>query len=218
MPNFDNNNFNIRGAENPWDTNFSAGTGVDALPRPERTVSPLVRIIAIILLAALLIYLLYTLLVHPIDRLKLRLMFAKHCVIEVKARNYWGGGDSSNILIVYLDQEVFAIGEGYPDTKNLKYYKLIDDVLYEYSEEAGEWYESYNNNGESDIFTEDMFDRKNYQKAMGHLFIWQYKDTGITFHHRSGKFKFMYSEYPYGDVTIEFKKISLKHLPTPFEE
>ena len=112
----------------------------------------------------MLLSLIYRLKNH-VDRLKLKLMFAKHCVIEIKVRNYWGGGDNSKILIVYLDQEVFAIGEGYPDTKNLKYYKLIDDVLYEYSEPAGEWYESYNNNGESDIFTEDMFDRKNYQKA-----------------------------------------------------
>jgi hypothetical protein len=219
LANFDNNNFNVQGgrSENPWDTNFGAGTGVDALPPPERTVSPLVRILAIILLAALLIYFLYTIIVHPVDRLKLRLMLAKHCVIEIKVRDYWGGGDSSKILIIYIDQEIFAMGDGYPNTRNLKYYKLIDDVLYEYSEEAGEWYESYNNNGDSDIFTEDMFVRKNYQWADGHLFAWRYKGTDMILKCRFGKFKFEidYSGY---DVTIEFKKISPWHLSTPFEE
>jgi len=220
LADFDNNNFNIPSnrAENPWDSNFGARSGVDAPPRPAPTVSPLVKILAIILLVGILLYFLYTILIHPIDKLNLKLMNAKHCVISVTVSNNWGGGDYRKILIVYLDQEIFAIGDGYPKTKNLKYYKVIDDELYQYSEAANEWYESFNNNGDSDIFTADMFERKNYKWAKGRLFVWQYKDTEIFFKHRFGKFKFTYNYDAYNDVIIEFKKISTKHLPTPWDE
>jgi hypothetical protein len=221
MPEFDHNSFDVssRKANNPWESVQGERSNVDAPPRKSLTDIPLVRIIAIILLAAILIYFLYTVLLHPIHKLNLRLLFAKHCIIKVTATAYAFIGSKSEYytLILYLDQNAFAIGEGYPNAKNLKYYKLVGEELYTYNEESGEWYEADESDDEESLFADGMFKRKNYKWAKGKLFVWRYKDSDMYFKHRFGKFTFT-QKYGYGEVVLEFKRISMRHLEAPWEK
>ena len=226
MRSFDHNRFDINssGTENPWDRTVLERPDVDAPVKKSITSIPLVRFLVIVLLVALLLYFLYTVCVHPIHKLNLSLLLAKHCVIKITVKTYPFFGNVNQAyanktytLIVYIDENAFAIGDGYPDAKDLKYYKLVDGELYAYSEAGKQWYLSTDNDETDPTFSAEMFDRGNYKWAKGKLFVWQYKDRDIFFEHRFGNFKFTYN-YGYGDMVIEFKRIGITHLDPPWDE
>ena len=221
MRSFDHNRFDINshGTENPWDKTVLERPDLDAPVRKSIMSIPIVRFLAIVLLAALLLYLLYTVCVHPIHKLNLSLLLAKHCVIKVTVETspFYGNVYKTYTLIIYVDENAFAVGNGYPDAKNLKYYKLIDGELYAYNEASKQWYPSTDSGDADSTFSAEMFDRSNYKWAKGKLFVCQYKDRDIFFEHRFGNYKFTYN-YGYGDMVIEFKRIGITHLDTPWEE
>lgn len=221
MRRVNDNNFDTRfnREENPWDSSFKRPE-VDApvCVKSPITSSPIVRVLAIVLIVVVVLYFLYAVCVHPIYKLNLRLLFAKHCVIKVIARSYSNGIYQARTLIIYIDEDAFAIGSSYPAEKeHLDYYKMINGVLHEYNKATGEWQETYDDAGTDTLFSADMFDRNNYTRVKGKLFLWQYKDDDIYFKRGFGSFKFIY-EYTYGEVTVEFKRIGMRHLDLPWEE
>lgn len=220
MNNFDHHNYagNFIRPEKPLNSPIPEHPDQDAPVRRSIMSIPVVRIIAIILLVAFVLYFLYTVCLHPMHKLNLRLALARHCVIKISVRSYWNGGSTTYYtLIIYMDENAFAIGKGYPEPSKLDYYKVEGDVIYIYSEVSKEWYETNLDDDEDTIFSAGMFDRKNYEWAKGKLFVWKYKDRDIYFKHRFGNFKFTFG-YGYGEIVLEFKRIGFRHLDVPREK
>ncbi len=219
MRDFDPYEARANRVDNPWDSSFKR-PDVDAPVRVKRPItrSPIVRVLAIVLLVVIVLYFLYAVCVHPIYKLNLSLLFAKHCVIKVIVKSYSNRIYKVQTLIIYTDEDAFALGSGYPAEKeDLDYYKTINGILHKYDKATEEWQETYDDGGTDTLLSVDMFDRSNYTRVKGKLFLWQYKDKDIYFKRGFGSFKFIY-EYNYGEVTVEFKRIGITHLNPPWEE
>ena len=121
-------------------------------------------------------YLLITLLVltfcylslHPLHKLKVRFFFSRSCTIEVTVQ---GPGDLSPTTesTTFVDGDWVQKGDSY-------YYKIEDDKIYHYSRRfMDQWNCEVSDYKPSDRSTA-LFDRSNWTRAEGHLFVWELDD------------------------------------------
>ncbi len=223
MANFDHYNFDIRSVqgENRWRSQIPERRDVDAPVRKSIFDNPVVRIVAIVLLVALALGCIYTIVVHPIYRLQLRLASAKYFEIKVDSvYSYWqfsfyiSGTDHATIQ-VYADQNAFAIinESNVPE----RYYKIIDGVLHEYNDLTKDWEKAEDEKQEDSSFYAGIFDRHNYKYSINKLFAWQYKDSDLYFKSSFGKFKFIH-ETGINETTMTFKHFDWDRHTPPWEE
>ncbi len=223
MANFDQNNFNIRPghAQSPWDSPAPERRDVDAPVRKSIFRIPIVRILAIILLISLALCCIYTLFVHPIHRLNLKLRQAEYYEVRIVTRySYWenstykSGTDYATVK-VYVDQNAFVYSSGPADDD--AYYKVVDGVLYKYDR----WFEEWETASEHEQATYSLyagvFDRRNYKYAKDRLFAWRYQDSKLYFKGTFGNFKFIH-EGSEGTSTMKFACIERDPRTLPWEE
>ena len=184
---------------------------LDRLPvdRPrskiEKGISVVLRIVAFILIVSLLLYFLYSFLLHPIDKLKLKMLFAYSYTVSIK----YAGHGSANIT-VYFDGIYLNGGS---------YYKTQEDGLYRYNENNGEWILTQSldsDDGFIDGF-DGLLDKKNYEFNWNPLFTWKLYspkgDTGMILKHRFGKFTYELSN----NLEIVFEDFEYSYTPRPWD-
>ncbi len=214
-------NFRLERPQGPWIPQSPERRDVDAPVRKSIFRIPIVRILAIVLLASLALCCIYTLLVHPIHRLNLRLRQAEYYEVAIVTRySYWknstyeSGTDSATIK-VYADQNAFVYSSGPAD--NDAYYKVVDGVLYKYDR----WFEEWETASEREQATYSLyagvFDRRSYKYAKDRLFAWHYQDSKLYFKGTFGKFKFIH-EGSEGTSTMTFEHIERDPRIPPWEE
>ena len=141
----------------------------------ETNVYPFVRIVAIVLGIAILFMTVFIVLVHPIDRFKLRYLLTRNCTITIESA--W---DKDSKVVVEIQNEKICISslkknhyinDGKHETytvKDKKYYMIKDGELYEYK--MG-WNSGYWDLSESDDTTsEDIEKILNSWNYVGHRF------------------------------------------------
>ena len=211
------------------DHRFDTGVGQQASPfempeldrlpvdRPrskiEKGISVVLRIVAFILIVSLLLYFLYSFLLHPIDKLKLKMLFAYSYTIRIRQSrfNMYGIYETvSDSVTVYFDGIYLDDGS---------YYKTQEDGLYRYNENNGEWIRTQSldsDDGFIDGF-DALLDKKNYEFNWNHLFTWklysQKGDTGMILKHRFGKFTYELSN----NSEIVFEDFKYSYTPRPWD-
>ena len=223
MASFDPHNYDFR-------PNRPEGLPNHYTPERPRTVPPVhksffhipaVRIVAIILLIALVLYCVFSIVVHPIYRLQLRLLTAKYYEIKiVSVYSYFNyffrvSGTELMTIKVYADQNAFVISSDSSDPD--EYYKIVDDVLYKYNSGLKEWQKADADEQESSSFYAGLFDRSNYKYATDKLFAWRYLDSDLYFRAVFGKFRFI-NENSYGKTNMTFKHFDATPHTPPWEK
>ena len=216
-----NNNFDplelIRREENERPSEPGEVATVDT-----REIPPAVKLVIWILLGALVIYLLYAILVHPVDKLKIALALGGSCEISVEHK----GPMSRQKVTVKVDGNRFCIeGVG---TEGPRYYVTEGNLTYTYKQNAdGEWEKVLDSAGS--LGSRVLFDRRNYEKS--NIGVWELKE-GVTYEdyervelcRSGGKYQItLVNEYTSGNATlytydvITFEKIGGVKITVPWE-
>lgn len=146
---------------------------LDGIPDNRKSLLP--RIVLAVLTSAAFLYLIYALVVHPVDTLKLRAAFAENCTLTVHV-----GALSQQVhATIMIDGNLIAITENSEYDKTV-YYELEGDRVYLYEHDFwGGWervdlkqrYEAMDMEWEDNIeIGETLMDRNNYERADGKLF------------------------------------------------
>lgn len=176
-----------------------------------------IRIILYVLLASIVLGIFYMLL-HPVNKVKLKFFLTRNCTIEIVA-SY---GFETTRRYVYIDGNVIKIGS--------ECYEIDDGKLYTYIKNSkGEWERILSKENElienSDIGVQ-LLKRSNYKRAKGHLFAWSLKKdvdsdieelSRITFQRDDGKLAIVgYSGVV--RVSMRFIKFGKTEITPPWEE
>lgn len=174
--------FNAGHAGNPWSSALAERRDTDAPIRYTRPLMkrPAVRTLAIVLLAALALYLLYAVFVHPIDKLKLRLLATQSCTMTVYAQYYAYGVFRTDTATVRVDGNLIAVASSeYSKPEGWTYYRLDGDSVDVYEPRVGTWADgtfAWGDVGEINAEYEKLLDRRSYERVKGKLFCWQLRD------------------------------------------
>ena len=181
----------------------------------EKGISVALRIVAFILLSAVLLYLVYTVVLHPIDKLKLKTLFAYSYTVECIVEPFYSGSYTtvSEVVRVYSDGVYKFHGN---------YYKENDGKIYKYNTGSGKWYEERSYDGFVISEHNDLFDKKYFKFDWTRLFTWKMvssngkKDVGIYLKHRFGKFTYeIENDYPPYKIIID--NFNYSFTPRPWE-
>lgn len=110
-------------------------------------------------------------LLHPIDKIKLRFFFTRNCTIEVVSKTT---PHNSNITYPYEGSSKVLIDGDWIEA-NGKYYNMVDGEVYRYYKDMyGKWQkESY----EIDTsMSSKLLDKNNYVRDEKNPFIWKLKE------------------------------------------
>lgn len=218
---------NMVGLDNPWDQTVREGQELDKIPEEKLPITavPLVRVIAPVLFVLLIVYFLYAVCVHPIDKLNLRLGLSQNCIIKLSAQAYTGIYFQMVSGVIMMDGDLIAVGEDEDDDPtSFVYYEVEGDrvTMYDYSYW---WIISEVDKGElGDDGMLKLFDSKNYERVPGKLFKWQLKDSvkidsiyGVRFERIMGKFTFTFRSDGV-EYTMTFKSFGRAKLERIWEE
>lgn len=224
-----NNNFDplelIR-REGESDGKASSPDNIDSLD--DRRTATVFRIVALTLVGIIVLSALYTLLVHPIDKLKTALWLGRSYEIKIFAVSGAGMGDAT----VKIDGNNVAVSDRYGSTK---YYELDGEKIYTYVQSGEEWERV--DTGEKDIpigtgggrsiSITELLDKKNYERAEGELFEYHARESelgglkNVKFKRANGKYHISgVIEDGYYDisVTLIFDRIGMTGVTPPWEE
>ncbi len=176
------------------------------------------KIVAYILLGALLLGLIYGLL-HPVNKVKLKFLLTQNCTIEVVA-TYGYKETRKNILI---DGNLLQVGS--------EYYEIDDEKLYTYIKNYnGEWERVLSEDDEFSIEDSEigieLLKRSNYQRAKGRLFVWSLKKyveadidglSNITFQRDAGKLAIV-GYYNGVRISLRFTNFGKTNITPPWEK
>ncbi len=129
-----------------------------------------VKIIAIILLIALGLSLEYFLLLHPINKLKLRFLLYDNFTIEIIVPNV---GLYPKKATIYVDGNIMLFND--------TYYEIDDGEIYTYHKDFnGNWQkqksEDFSASDNKEIMYK-LFNRRNYKRSKDDLYSWVTKDN-----------------------------------------
>jgi hypothetical protein len=212
---------------------FPPGQEGPVFDRPirEKKHSRAIRIAVWVLLAALALYLLYAVLVHPINKVKLQFFLAQSGRISVAVQR----GPASGEATVRIDGNLISITpeQGFAGTQ---YYEVDGEQLYYYRQGLnGEWdrialEESILQIGSGDGFaikTDALLDRSNYERVPGKLLVWRIRDgvdvggiEDVELCRKNGKVTItasIASEY-LSYITLTFEYIGFTVVDPPWEE
>ena len=187
---------------------------LDNIPESRKPLLP--RIVLAVLVSAVFLYLIYALVVHPVDTLKLRVAFAENCTLTVQASAL----PRHVYATVVIDGNVIAVTESLEYDKTV-YYELEGDRVYLYDHYFyGGWkkidltqrYEAMDMEWEDNIeIGQILMDRNNYERADGKLFVWRLKDSfhidgleNIQIQRRWGKIIITADVENYPDIHYKF--------------
>ena len=181
---------------------------------PKKELHPFIkvalRVIKIACIVLLITTILWTFLVHPADKLKIKLLLAKNC--EIKASAFLG----NETRTIQIDENIlFYKGEYYEIYENgevYKHEKWLDTWVMLPSSEFSSSYEDQRD-------FEILIDRNNYERVEGKLFTWVLKPGIEAFDHRRITLKNNFGKYEFGIgyVKLTIQKIGLVHIDKPWE-
>ncbi len=168
---------------NPWEL-FNGTTTAPEIPakHPEaqRVKTIVTRVLGWLLLGAFLLYVLVSLLVHPIDRLKLNILFSGgNYTIKLSSRvsyydGFYGSITNRSLAEIRVDRNLICVKEN----SNEIYYLVDDGKTYIYTKDAnGNWNREETAKSVSVMGTSlenVLMDRKSYER--GELFRYRIKD------------------------------------------
>jgi len=136
------------------------------------------------ILAIVLLLSAFYILIHPLDRIKLKYFLTHDFTITVSRRPV---APITNTFVVsdkeiFIDDNWMQVGEtDYLFHDDVTYYEFKDGKTYRYYKDMyGEWQketcELSSIKDINDIFDSELLDRKNYKRVKGKLFVWQLKD------------------------------------------
>ncbi|MBQ8432760.1 MAG: hypothetical protein IJX28_07730 [Clostridia bacterium] len=203
-------------------------------PPGNRRSSRILRILLWILAAAILLHLLYTVLVHPVDRLTLGLLLGGGGSIRILVDRPFAHGEAT----VMVDGNLIAIRPrtGFEETQ---YYEIADGKLYTYERTLkGEWKRVDTGQAVTSILDEDesafpiafeaLLQGKNYNRIPDGKFAYHLKDSvdkgdlkSVRFLRIDGK-PAIEIVAPYGDFstryTFIFERVGMTRITPPWEE
>lgn len=209
--------------DNVFGTSLPDRRDTDAPVRITRSAAniPIVKALAFILLVSLVLWLSYTLFVHPINKLNLQLWLSKNCTAEIYVQYIYDNYSVTGKGTVKIDENLFTVKIEDPFPQELTYYKSIDGELYSYSNESREWQKEDTDGFDDYSFLPELFKRKNYERVKGKQATWRVKagvDVGrmedLEFRHRSGDFTFTWSEGKF-NFTVTVTDIGKTHVDEP---
>lgn len=215
------------GAEDPWGAALAERRDTDAPVRYARPLlsRPAVRIVAIVLLAALALYLLWAAFVHPINKLKLKLLVTQSCTMTVYAQYYNQGVLQAATATVRVDGDLIATASSeYSKPEGWTYYRLDGDEVYVYEPTLGTWESgtlAVGNIGEVSAEYEKLLDRRSYERVKGKLLWWQLKDGvdvqgmwNVQFGREAGRLALSWNEAGV-KYTVTFKAFGTTRVELP---
>ena len=224
-----NNNFDplelIRRDEER-DEKGSAPDRADALD--DKRTSTVFRIVVLTLVGIIVFSALYTLMVHPIDKLRTALWIGRSYEIKIFAVSGAGMGDAT----VKIDKNNVAVSDKYGSTQ---YYELDGDKIYTYVKNGEEWerVDTGEKNipigagGDKSISIAELLDKKNYERAEGELFEYHARENElgglkkVKFKRVDGKYRISgVIEDGFYDISITliFDRIGMTGVTPPWEE
>ena len=180
-----------------------------------RNYVPFPKIVAIILIAALILTAIYALL-HPIDKINLKFYLFDNCTIQVVSTSF-GEYKTKDVLI---DGNLIKFRDDY--------YEIDGDKIYTYVKiEEDTWQrrpvEELTAHLES---ANKLLDKNSYKKANGKLFTWRLKNSvsetirelsSITLERDGGKIAIVGNGY--GEkISLRFTKFGKSEIDPPWEE
>ena len=180
-----------------------------------RNYVPFPKIVAIILIAALILTAIYALL-HPIDKINLNFFLFDNCTIQVVSTSF-GEYKTKDVLI---DGNLIKFRDDY--------YEIDGDKIYTYVKiEEDTWQrrpvEELTAHLES---ANKLLDKNSYKKANGKLFTWRLKNSvsetirelsSITLERDGGKIAIVGNGY--GEkISLRFTKFGKSEIDPPWEE
>ena len=220
----------VGGADNPWGAALPERRDTDAPVRYTRPLlrRPAVRIVAIVLLVAFTLYLLWAVFVHPINKLKLRLLVTQSCTMTVYAQYYHQGVLQAATAVVRVDGDLIATASSeYSKPEGWTYYRLDGDEVYVYEPTLGTWADGTVALGDIGIMSDEyetLLDRRSYERVKGRLFRWQLKDGvdvqgmwNVQFGREAGRLALTWNEAGV-KYTITFKAFGTTRVELPREE
>ena len=125
----------------------------------------------IYILSILLILAIAYILLHPLDKIKLRYFFSRNCTIEVVSKATL---HNSNSAYPYEGNSKVLIDGDWIEA-NGKYYNLVDDEVYRYYKDMyGKWQkEPYEINSS---MSSKLLDKNNYVRDKKNPFVWKLKE------------------------------------------
>ena len=180
-----------------------------------RSYAPFPKIVAIILIAALILTAIYALL-HPIDKINLKFFLFDNCTVQVVTTSF----GKYKTKDVHIDGNLIKVGDDY--------YEIDGDMVYTYVKiEEDTWQrrpvEELTSHLES---ANKLLDKSSYKKVKGKLFAWRLKNSvaetiselsSITLERDGGKIAIM--GYGYGEkISLRFTRFGKTEIDPPWEE
>ena len=184
-----------------------------------RSYAPFPKIVAIILIAALILTVIYALL-HPIDKINLNFYLFDNCTIQVVSTKYSTGFAKPETKDVLIDGNLIKVGDDY--------YEIDGDMIYTYVKiEEDTWQrrpvEELTKHLES---ANKLLDKNSYKRAEGKLFTWRLKNSvaetismlsSITLEKDGGKIAIVGNGYR-EKIALRFTKFGKTKIDPPWEE
>ena len=180
-----------------------------------RSYAPFPKIVAIILIAALILTVIYAL-IHPIDKINLKFFLFDNCTVQVVTTSF----GEYKTKDVHIDGNLIKVGDDY--------YEIDGDMVYTYVKiEEDTWQrrpvEELTSHLES---ANKLLDKSSYKKVKGKLFAWRLKNSvaetiselsSITLEKDGGKIAIM--GYGYGEkISLRFTRFGKTEIDPPWEE
>ena len=180
-----------------------------------RSYAPFPKIVAIILIAALILTVIYAL-IHPIDKINLKFFLFDNCTVQVVTTSF----GEYKTKDVHIDGNLIKVGDDY--------YEIDGDMVYTYVKiEEDTWQrrpvEELTSHLES---ANKLLDKSSYKKVKGKLFAWRLKNSvaetiselsSITLEKDGGKIAIM--GYGYGEkISLRFTRFGKTEINPPWEE
>lgn len=180
-----------------------------------RSYAPFPKIVAIILIAALILTAIYAL-IHPIDKINLKFFLFDNCTVQVVTTSF----GEYKTKDVHIDGNLIKVGDDY--------YEIDGDMVYTYVKiEEDTWQrrpvEELTSHLES---ANKLLDKSSYKKVKGKLFAWRLKNSvsetiselsSITLEKDGGKIAIM--GYGYGEkISLRFTRFGKTEINPPWEE
>lgn len=182
-----------------------------------RASAPFPKFLAILLIAALVLTVVYAFL-HPINKLKVKFFLFRNCTIQVVAQGI-GGYETKKIRI---DGNLIQVGDA-------RYYEVDGDTVYEYVRTGkNTWIRIPTDDYQAEDLElgNQLMDRKSYKRVKGKLFTWRLKNSvaetvdglsSINLKRDAGKIAIV--GYSGGaQVTMRFTRFGRTHIDPPWEE
>ena len=135
------------------------------------------KIAPICILAILIIFLLVYVLLHPIDKIKLRYFFSRDFTIEVVSDI--SSSDSRFNASHEIRSRVLIDGDWIESDG--EYYNLVDGELYRcYKDTSGKWQKQEHSGNISSSIGTMLFDKNNYERDKKNPFIWRLKEDAYA--------------------------------------